>query len=61
MPLATGSLLSLSRLCLLGFPAVLWAAGHLRERGAGELAWLVGGAGLGAVCLGAVVSGRWLA
>jgi hypothetical protein len=61
MPLVTGSLLSMSRLALLGFPAVLWLARHLRERGPAELAWLMGGVGLGTVALGAVVAGRFLA
>jgi hypothetical protein len=61
MPLATGSLLSLSRLVLLAFPAVLWAAGHLRERGPAELAWLLGGAGLGTVLVAAVVGGAFVA
>ena len=61
MPLATGSLLSLSRLALLGFPAVLWLAGHLRERGPAELAWLLGGVALGTVFIGAVVGGAFVA
>jgi hypothetical protein len=61
IPVATGTLLSLGRLALLGFPAVLWPAGHLRERGPGELAWILAGTGLGTITLAAVVAGDFLA
>ena len=61
MPLATGSVLSMSRFALLGFPGWLWLAKHLRDRGAAEVAWLLGGAGLGTVALGIVIGGRFLA
>ena len=61
MPVSTGSLLSLSRLGLLAFPALLWLAKHTKDRGGIEVAWLVAGFGMGAVGLAIFVQGGFLA
>ena len=61
MPVSTGSLLSLSRLGLLAFPALLWLARHTRDRGGIEVAWLVAGFGVGSICLAIFIQGGFVA
>jgi hypothetical protein len=61
MPAATGSVLSMCRLALLGFPAVFWLARHLRDRGPAELAIYLGGIGFGTLAFVAFVGGAFVA
>jgi hypothetical protein len=61
IPISSGTLLSLSRLALLGFPAFIWMAGHLRERGSVEFGYLLAGSGTLSVALGIFLVGNFLA
>jgi hypothetical protein len=61
IPVSTGTVLSISRLALLCFPAFIWMARHLRKGGSVEFGYLLAGAGTLSISVGIFVTANWLA